>query len=87
MNAELGAMGLAKIIVPTVFRENYMGSLKKFTKQRDNDAYIRMLLRAWEFSAIYTKLIWIKWKNILLVVMPSFLIKMENSNSSKVDFL
>ena len=51
MNAELGAMGLAKIIVPTVFRENYMGSLKKFTKQRDNDAYIRMLLRAWGFSS------------------------------------
>lgn len=28
-----------------------MGSLKKFTKTRDGDAYIRMLLRAWEFSS------------------------------------
>ena len=51
MNAELGAKGLAKIIIPTVFREDYMGSLKKFTKERDGDAYIRMLLRAWEFSS------------------------------------
>ena len=51
MNAELGAKGLTKIIIPTVFREDYMGSLKKFTKQRDGDAYIRMLLRAWEFSS------------------------------------
>ncbi len=51
MNAELGTKGLAKIIIPTVFREDYMGSLKKFTKQRDGDAYIRMLLKAWEFSS------------------------------------
>ncbi len=51
MNAELGAKGLAKIIIPTVFREDYMGSMKKFTKQRDGNAYIRMLLKAWEFSS------------------------------------
>lgn len=47
----LGAKGFSKIIIPTVFREDYMGSLKKFTKTRDGDAYIRMLLRAWEFSS------------------------------------
>lgn len=51
MNAELGAKGLSKIIIPTVYREDYMGSLKKFTKTRDGDAYISMLLRAWEFSS------------------------------------
>ena len=28
-----------------------MGALKKLTKQRDADAYVRMLLRAWEFSS------------------------------------
>jgi len=50
MNAELSAKGLSKIIIPTVFREDYMGALKKLTKQRDAGAYIRMLLRAWEFS-------------------------------------
>ncbi|MEJ7768210.1 MAG: Fic family protein [Chitinophagaceae bacterium] len=49
MNAELG--GLSKIIIPTVYREDYMGSLKKLTKQRDGDAYIRMLLKTWEFSS------------------------------------
>ncbi len=51
MNAELGAKGLAKIIIPTVYREDYMGTLKKLTKQRDGDAYTRMLLKAWEFSS------------------------------------
>lgn len=51
MNAELGAKGLSKILIPTVYREDYMLSLKKLTKQRDGDAYIRMLLKAWEFSS------------------------------------
>ena len=51
MNAELGAKALSKIIIPTVYRDDYIGSLKKLTKQRDGNAYIRMLLRAWEFSS------------------------------------
>jgi Fic family protein len=51
MNAELSAKGLSKIIIPTVYREDYMGALKKLTRQRDADAYIRMMLRAWEFSS------------------------------------
>jgi Fic family protein len=51
MNAELSSKGLSKIIIPTVYREDYMGALKKLTRQRDADAYIRMLLRAWEFSS------------------------------------
>ena len=51
MNAELDSKGLSKIIIPTVYREDYMGALKKLTKQRDADAYIRMLFRAWEFSS------------------------------------
>jgi hypothetical protein len=51
MNAELSAKSFAKIIIPTVCREDYMGALKKLTKQRDPDAYIRMMLRAWEFSS------------------------------------
>jgi hypothetical protein len=51
MNAELCSKGMSKIIIPTVFREDYMGALKKLTKQRDADAYIRMMLRAWEFSS------------------------------------
>ncbi len=51
MNVELGAKGFSKIIIPTVYREDYMGSLKKLTKQRSGDAYIRMLLKSWEFSS------------------------------------
>lgn len=52
MNAELSSKGLAKIIIPTVYREDYMGALRKLTRQRVADAYLRMLLRAYEFSAI-----------------------------------
>jgi hypothetical protein len=51
MNAELGVAGLSKIIIPTVYRDDYMGTLKKLTKQRDANAYIKMLSRTWEFSS------------------------------------
>ena len=51
MNAELVNAGQSKIIIPTVFREDYMGALKKFTKQRKSDTYIKMLQRAHQFSA------------------------------------
>jgi len=51
MNAELSAKGLTKIIIPTVYRDNYMGALRKLTRQRVADAYLRMLLRAYEFSS------------------------------------
>lgn len=51
MNAELSAKGLTKIIIPTVYREDYMGALRKLTRQRVADAYVRMLLRAYEFSS------------------------------------
>ena len=51
MNAELVKAVQSKIIIPTVFREDYMGALKKFTKQRKCDTYIKMLQLAHEFSA------------------------------------
>ncbi len=50
MNAELTNTGQAKIIIPTVFRDDYMGTLKKLTKQSDTASYIKMLQRAQEFS-------------------------------------
>lgn len=54
MNAELVAAGQSKIIIPTVYRDDYMGVLKKLTQQQAADPYIRMLQRAHEFSsAIY----------------------------------
>ena len=51
MNAELVKAGHSKIIIPTVFREDYIGALRKLTKQRKCDTYIKMLQRAQEFSA------------------------------------
>lgn len=51
MNAELVNEGQSKIIIPTVFREDYMGALKKLTKQSKCETYIKMLQRAHEFSA------------------------------------
>ena len=51
MNAELSAKRLSKIIIPTVYREDYMGALRKLTRQRIADPYVRMLLRAYEFSS------------------------------------
>jgi len=50
MNAELVKEGQAKIIIPTVFRDDYMGALKKLTKQGNTAPYTRMLQRAHEFS-------------------------------------
>jgi len=51
MNAELTSKGLAKVIVPTVYREDYMGALYKLSKQEDTDSYIRMLERVYSFSS------------------------------------
>jgi hypothetical protein len=51
MNAELVKAGHSKIIIPTVFRVDYLGALKKLTKQRKSDTYIKMLQRAQAFSA------------------------------------
>lgn len=50
MNAELVKGEQSKIIIPTVFRDDYIGTLKKLTRQGDCVPYIRMLQRAHEFS-------------------------------------
>jgi len=50
MNAELVKQGQAKIIIPTVYREDYLGAIRRLTRQRDPDALIRMLQRVHEFS-------------------------------------
>ncbi|PGH38762.1 MAG: cell filamentation protein Fic, partial [Candidatus Nephrothrix sp. EaCA] len=46
MNAELTAANHSKIIIPTVFRDDYMGALRKLTRQGDAETYIRMMQRA-----------------------------------------
>jgi fido (protein-threonine AMPylation protein) len=51
MNAELSAKGLSKILIPTVYRIDYMGAIKKLTKKGEPETYINMLSRAYEFSS------------------------------------
>lgn len=50
MNAELVKAGQSKIIIPTVFRDDYLGSLRKLTRQSSPKPYITMLQKAQEFS-------------------------------------
>jgi Fic family protein len=51
MNAELVKEGQSKIIIPTVFREDYLGGLRQLTRRSEPDTYIRMLQRAQLFSS------------------------------------
>ena len=51
MNAELVKQGQSKIIIPTVYRDDYMLALKRLTRQQDPSAYVKMLGRAHEFSS------------------------------------
>lgn len=50
MNAELSSKGLTKIIIPTVYREDYMLALRKISRRHIVEPYIRMMTRAWHFS-------------------------------------
>lgn len=54
MNAELTAAGQTKIIIPTVYREDYLGALRQLTRRNQPDTFIRMLQRAQKFSATIT---------------------------------
>lgn len=50
MNAELTHGKQSKIIIPTVYRDDYLGALRKLTRRKDTDTYIKMLSRTHEFS-------------------------------------
>lgn len=50
MNAELVKAGQSKIIIPTVFRDDYMGVLRNLTRKSESVQYLRMLSKAHEFS-------------------------------------
>ena len=50
MNAELISAGESKIIIPSVYRDDYIGALRRLTRQSDPDAFIRMMDRAQAFS-------------------------------------
>lgn len=51
MNAELVHGKCARIIIPTVYREDYLLALRALTRQGNTQPYIRMLDRAQEFTA------------------------------------
>ncbi|HPE83418.1 MAG TPA: Fic family protein [Aequorivita sp.] len=51
MNAELVKEKQTKIIIPTVYRDDYLGALKRLTRQKDPVVYVKMLQRAHEFSS------------------------------------
>jgi len=50
MNAELVRGNQARIIIPTVYREDYMGALRQLSRKSKPDVYVKMLYRAWKFS-------------------------------------
>lgn len=50
MNAELVHGQQCKIIIPTVYREDYLLSLKKLTNRNDPAPYFEMLTKAHQFS-------------------------------------
>jgi hypothetical protein len=52
MNAELTHAGEVKIIIPTVFRDDYMLVLRKLTRQGDPEPYIRAMQRIHWFCAM-----------------------------------
>jgi len=51
LNAELVKANQTRIIIPTVYRDNYLGALRRLTRNEEPAVYIRMLQRAQEFSA------------------------------------
>lgn len=50
MNAELVAGSRSKLIIPTVYRDDYLLALRKLSRTEQPDAYIRMMDRAHAWS-------------------------------------
>ena len=51
MNAELDAANQSRIIIPTVFCEDYFLALRKLSRKLDPGPYVRMLSYAQQFTA------------------------------------
>jgi len=51
MNAELVKEKHCKIVIPTVYRLDYIGALRRLTRRSDSTVYVKMLKRALYFSA------------------------------------
>lgn len=54
MNSELVSADQSKIIIPTVFRDDYINSLRRLTRRSDPSVFIRAISKAREFSANIT---------------------------------
>jgi len=52
MNAELYSQNLSTIIIPNVYREDYLLSLRALSTRHDPDPFTRMLVAAHEFSGL-----------------------------------
>ncbi len=50
MNAELTAAGQAKVIVPTVFRPDYIGALRRLSRNGDPSVLVKAMTRLRDFS-------------------------------------
>ncbi len=50
MNAELFSEGLSTIIIPTVYREDYLGALRALSRRSRIEVLVKMLVRAQQFS-------------------------------------
>ncbi len=51
-NAELSDSGVPKIILPTVYREDYLLGLRALTRRGEPDAYVKMLRKIWHYSSV-----------------------------------
>ena len=51
MNSELVSADQSKIIIPTVFRDDYLNSLRRLTRRSEPSVFIRAISRVREFSA------------------------------------
>ena len=54
MNSELVSADQSKIIIPTVFRDDYLNSLRRLTRRSDPTVFIRAISRVREFSSNIT---------------------------------
>ncbi len=51
MCAELSAVGQARILIPTVFRNEYQTALRAMSRDRRSNLYVRTLAKAWRWTA------------------------------------
>lgn len=51
MNAELTAAGQSKIVIPTVFSDDYLGALRRLTRKQDPSVIIKAMERVRLFSS------------------------------------